>query len=66
MKSSRILLLFTGIMISLSTLVGLIIYLTRARIITPEMGLLLLTGLLGQYIGCGVLIVAYRLLRHLE
>lgn len=66
MKTSRILLLFTGIMISLTTLVGLIIYLTRARIITPEMGLLLLTGLLGLYIGGGVLIVVYRLLRRLE
>jgi hypothetical protein len=65
MTKNRILLLFFGILSSLFTIVGLIIYLVRSRVITPELGLLLLTGLLGLYIGCGVLIVVYRLLRNL-
>ena len=53
-------------MVSLFSIVGVITYLSRSRIITPEMALLMLVALLGFYVGFGVLIVAYRFVRRLE
>lgn len=66
MKKSRILLLAASLMVSLFSIVGVIIYLSRSRIITPEMALLMLVALLGFYVGFGVLIVAYRFVRRLD
>ncbi len=66
MKKAQILLLFVSIMLGLGAITGLIIYLTRTRIITPEMGLLMLVAVLGCYIGFGVLLAVYRLIRRLE
>ncbi len=41
-------------------------YMSRSRIITPEMALLLLIALLGFYIGFAVLILAYRFVHRLQ
>ena len=66
MTKSRILLIASSLMVSLFSIVGVITYLSRSRIITPEMALLMLVALLGFYVGFGVLIVAYRFVRRLE
>jgi len=66
MKKSRILLLFSIILISLFSIVGLIMYLSRSGIITPEMALLLLVALLGFYVGFGVLIMVYRFVQRMH
>ena len=47
-------------------LAGTIIYLAATKIIDPVLAKLMLVALLGLYVGFGVLIAAYRLLRKLE
>jgi len=66
MQKSKPLLVTAGIMVTFSGIVGLIIYLARSRIITPELALLMMIALLGLYFGFGVLILAYRFVRGLE
>ncbi len=66
MTKSRALLLAVGIMFALFAIIGLIVYLVRARVITFEMGLLMLVALLGFYIGFGVLIFVYRMVDRLK
>lgn len=58
--------IIAAIIVLFSGLAGMIIYLARTRIITIEMAILMLIGLLGIYIGFGILIFAYRLVRKLE
>ena len=66
MTKSRTVQLAVAIMFSLCAIIGLIVYLVRARLVTFEMGLLMLVALLGLYIGFGVLILVYRLVCKLE
>lgn len=66
MTKKQIVLLALTIMFSLCAIIGLIIYLVRVRVITPEMALLMFVALLGFYVGFGVLILVYRLVRRLE
>lgn len=66
MTKSRVLLLVVSLMVTLCGIIGLIVYLVRARLITFEMGLLMLVALLGFYIGFGVLIFVYRMINRLN
>jgi len=45
---------------------GGIVYLAGARIVTPQMALLLGVTVLGCYIGFGILIAVYRLVNKLD
>jgi len=58
--------MIAGVVIVFSVLIGTIIYLARSGIISIEMALLMMVGLLGIYIGFGILILAYRLVQKLE
>jgi len=40
--------------------------LAGTRVITPQLGLLLLIALAGLYVGFGILILAYRLISKLD
>ncbi len=51
---------------SFAGLVGTIIFLSQTKIISFEMGILMLVALLGMYFGFGVLIAVYRLVRKLD
>ena len=55
-----------GIAASFTGLVGTIIFLSEAKIISFEMAILMLVALLGMYLGFGVLIAVYRLVGKLE
>ena len=47
-------------------LVGLTIFLATAKVITPQLALLMLIALAGLYIGFGILILAHRLIDRLD
>ncbi len=66
MPKNRTLKLVAGIAASFIGLAGTIIYLLEAKIITPAMALLMFVALLGIYVGFGILIAVYRLIRRLE
>ena len=66
MPKNRTLKVVAGIAASFTGLVGTIIFLSQTKIISFEMGLLMLVALLGLYFGFGVLIAVYRLIRKLE
>ena len=55
-----------GIAASFAGLVGVIIFLWEAKIITFEMALLMFVALLGMYLGFGILIAVYRLVGKLD
>jgi hypothetical protein len=55
-----------GIAASFAGLVGTIIFLAEKRIISFEMAILMLVGLLAMYVGFGILIAVYRLMGKLE
>ena len=66
MSKNRALKVGVGIAASFAGLVGAIISLWIARIVSFEMAMLMLVALLGLYIGFGVLIAIYRLVAKLE
>jgi len=66
MPKNRTLKVVAGIAASFIGLVAVIIFLSRARIITVEMALLMLVALLGMYLGFGILIAVYRLVGRLQ
>jgi hypothetical protein len=66
MPKSRTLKVVAGIAASFAGLVGVIIFLSKAKIITVEMAMLMLVALLGMYLGFGILIAVYRLISKLE
>ena len=66
MPKSRTLKVVAGIAASLTCLVGTIIFLSAAKIISFEMAILMLVALLGIYVGVGILIAVYRLVDKLE
>jgi xanthosine utilization system XapX-like protein len=66
MPKNRTLKIVAGIAASFAVLVGVIIFLSKAKIITVELALLMLVALLGMYLGFGILIAVYRLIGKLE
>ncbi len=66
MPRNRTLKAVAGIAASFIGLVGMIIFLWEAEIISPVMGKLMLVALLGIYFGFGILIAVYRLIGKLE
>ena len=66
MPRNRTIKVAAGIAASFIALVGTIIFLSRARIVSIEMAMLMLVALLGMYIGFGILIAVYRLISKLE
>jgi hypothetical protein len=66
MPRNRTLKAVAGIAASFIGLVGTIIFLSEMKIISFEMAKLMLVALLGMYVGFGILIAVYRLLRKLE
>ena len=66
MPKNRTLKVVAGIAASFTGLVGVIIFLSEAKIIGFEMAMLMLVALLGMYLGFGFLIAVYRLIGKLE
>jgi hypothetical protein len=66
MPRSRTLKAVAAIAASFTVLVGTIVFLSEAKIISLEMAKLMLVALLGIYVGFGILIAVYRLIGKLE
>ena len=66
MPKNRKLKVVAGIAASFTGLVGTIVFLWEAKLISVEMAKLLLVALLGMYLGFGILIAVYRLIAKLE
>ena len=66
MAMNKTIKVFAGIATSFTGLVGAIIFLSEARIISFEMAMLMFVALLGMYLGFGFLIAVYRLVSKLE
>ena len=66
MPKNRTLKVVAAIAASFTGFVVTIIFLSRAKIITFEMAMLMLVALLGMYLGFGILIAVYRLIAKLE
>jgi hypothetical protein len=66
MPKNRTLRVVVGIAASFIGLVGAIIFLLEAKIISFEMAILMLVALLAMYVGFGVLVAVYRLIDKLE
>jgi hypothetical protein len=66
MPGNRTLKVVAGIVVSFTGLAGTIILLSKTKIISFEMAMLMLVALLGMYIGFGILIAVYRLMSKLE
>lgn len=63
---SRALKIVAGIAGSFLGLAGTIIYLLAAKIISSGLAILMLVGLVGLYVGFGILIAVYRLISKLD
>ena len=66
MPKNRTLKVVAGIAASFIGFVATIIFLSRAKIITFEVAMLMLVALFGMYLGFGILIAVYRLIGKLE
>ena len=66
MPKNRTLKVIAGIAASFAVLVGTIIFLSEAKIISSELAMLMLVALLGLYVGFGFLIAVYRLIGKLD
>jgi len=66
MPRNRTLKVAAGIAASFIGLVGTIIFLSIMKKISVEVAKLMLVALVGMYIGFGILIAVYRLIRKLE
>ena len=66
MSRNRTLKVVAGIAASFTVLVATIIFLSQMKIISFEVAKLMLVALLGMYVGFGILIAIYRLIRNLE
>ena len=66
MPKNRTLRVVAGIAASFIGIVGAIILLLEAKIISVEMAMLMLVALLAMYIGFGVLVAVYRLIDKLK
>ncbi len=63
---NRTLKVVTGIAVSFIGLVATIIFLSEVKIISFGVSKLMLVALLGMYVGFGILIAIYRLIRKLD
>lgn len=66
MPKNRTIKIVAGIAGLFTGLVGTIIFLLEKKIISFEMAILMLVALLAMYVGFGILIAVYRLMRKLE
>ena len=66
MPKNRTLKIVAGIAASFIGLVGTIIFLSEAKIISFEMAMLMLVALLGMYLGFGFLIAVYHFIAKLD
>jgi uncharacterized membrane protein YeaQ/YmgE (transglycosylase-associated protein family) len=66
MPRHRTLKIAAGIVASFAGLAGAIIFLLVVKIIGFGVAKLMLVALLGMYVGFGILIAIYRLIRNLE
>ena len=66
MTKNRALKVVAGIAVSFFGLVGTIIFLAVAKIVSFEVAMLMLVALLGMYIGFGILIAVYRFVGKLD
>lgn len=66
MPKNRTLKVVVSIAVSFIVLAGTIIFLLQAGKISLEMAMLMLVGLLGMYLGFGILIAVYRLVGKLQ
>jgi uncharacterized membrane protein YeaQ/YmgE (transglycosylase-associated protein family) len=66
MPRHRTLKIAAGIVASFAGLAGAIIFLLVMKIISFGVAKLMLVALLGMYVGFGILIAIYRLIRNLE
>lgn len=66
MPSSQKLKVAAAVSASLTVLIALILILLAKHIITYQMALLMFVGLLGLYVGFGVLIAVYRFISRLD
>ena len=66
MPKNRTLRVVAGIAASFIGIVGAIIFLLEAKIISVEMAMLMLVALLAMYVGFGVLVAVYRLIDKLK
>ena len=66
MPKNRTLKVVVGIAASFTGLVGTIIFLSEAEIISSTVAKLMFVALLGMYIGFGILIAVYRFVGKLE
>jgi len=66
MPKNRTLKVVAGIAVSFTGLVATVIFLLAKRIISFELALLVQVALLAMYLGFGILIAVYRLVRKLE
>jgi CRISPR/Cas system endoribonuclease Cas6 (RAMP superfamily) len=66
MSRNRTLKVVAGVAASFAGFVGTIVLLLEMRIVTLGIAKLMLVALLGMYIGFGILIAVYRLIRKLE
>ena len=66
MPRNKTLKVVAGIAASFTGLAGTIILLSGMKIISLEMAKLLLVGLLGMYVGLGILVAVYHLISKLE
>ena len=62
----RTLTVVAGIAVSFIALVATIIFLSEMQIISFGVAKLMLVALLGMYVGFGILIAIYRLIRKME
>ena len=58
--------LFLGIVISFVGLAGVIISLLVTRVVSVQIGILMLVATVGMHLGFGILIAVYRLIGRLE
>ena len=63
---SRTLIVVAGIAVSFIGLVATIIFLSEMKVISFAISKLMLVALLGMYVGFGILIAVYRLIRKMD
>ena len=66
MASKKTLAVVLGSVVSFLGLIVVIVMLLATRVVTVQMATLMLVGLLGLYVGFGILIAIYRLVAKLD
>ena len=66
MASKKTLAVVLGSVVSFLGLIVVIVMLLANRVVTVQMATLMLIGLLGLYVGFGILIAVYRLVAKLD